>query len=1097
MGIFWARFSKNPLALTGIIIVLILILVAIFAPWLAPYNPLKIDTYHILEPPCAAHWFGTDALGRDCLSRIIYGARISLMVGFVAVGLSTAVGTILGAIAGYFGGWVDSLIMRAVDVMLCFPTIFLIMAVIAFLQPSIINIMVVIGLTSWMGVARLVRAEFLSLRQRDFVKAAKLIGMSPTKIIFSEILPNAVAPILVSATLGVGAAILTESALSFLGIGVQPPTPSWGNMLTAGKDNLEIAWWLSVFPGLAILITVLGFNLLGEGLRDALDPRLQVKLKNAKKKRLSFKLFSSAMIIGFIILVLGIRTSCYAKDFIISQNNSQSSDQVPLPLQKIPTPKVKIGPQQVTPAWQIIWNRAREMAKQGDLQGAIALYQELLNQRPGLVQARWELAQLLAKTGQKIQAVNLIEQYLEARPTNLKAKLLLADLLVDLKQYDRAKNIYLAIKKDFESKQDKSSLFYIDLQLANIAYVQNNFNLCLNYLLKAKQINKINPDLNLLLAYCLQSLGEDQKALRYFKKIETIYLTEPSFLKHYALCLIENDKINRAIEILNLYLKKHIGPREERWAQRQLIRLYLMNDDETDAIKALETWLKQKRDPFLERRLARLYFANHEYLKALNTFEYLLDLYPNDLESLGFIGRIYILLRLYRPAINIYQQLLRTTANPDIRFTLIELYYFTKQYKKALDLLNQEVLPKFFISLDKQKELVTIYIKNKKFDKAKKLINNLLSFYPNNADLFKSLLLVLINTNQLNNEKIKTIYDVIYKLICIDPNSHIIKYYTNKLYNLGYKKLSLDFYYNIWNKYHNIWIANRIINILGNKNSIHCLVNFLKILPNNLHYRLLICYLFAKQGDFNKLKEYFPNNIGIFWYQDFNIVKALAFIRSGYLKNALNIISSILSNEPNNLIARESLYYLYQEEGMIPNAINLKEVIKILNPQIKLSNFSDIKIFNYIFPSPKKALENPKITSSLNLNTIISILKKYGNNEALSLLLAISYAQRKQINEAITSFEIFIKNYPLNLAARLFYAKWLIEIGCKKKAINLTKTAIVIIKKTLKNNSLLYYLRKRPSLSFLFENSALMWRLIDLKSSIYWLTIFNKLYSYL
>ncbi|RUM89663.1 MAG: peptide ABC transporter permease, partial [Thermodesulfatator sp.] len=208
-----------------------------------------------------------------CLSRLIYGSRISLLVGFVAVGIATAVGTVLGALAGFYGRWVDTLVMRFVDIMLCFPSIFLIMAVIAFLEPSIWNIMAVIGLTGWMGVARLVRAEFLSLRKRDFVLAARISGASNMRIVFNEILPNAIAPIIVSATLGVGGAILTESALSFLGIGVQPPTPSWGNMLTEGKDNLEIAWWLSVYPGLAILITVLGYNLLGEGLRDALDPR--------------------------------------------------------------------------------------------------------------------------------------------------------------------------------------------------------------------------------------------------------------------------------------------------------------------------------------------------------------------------------------------------------------------------------------------------------------------------------------------------------------------------------------------------------------------------------------------------------------------------------------------------------------------------------------------------------------------------------------------------------------------------------------------------------------------------------------------------------
>ena len=267
------ELTRNPMSAAGLVLVCLLALIAIFAPYLSPYDPQAIDTYHILEAPGPAHLLGTDALGRDVLSRLIYGTRISLLVGIVAVGIATLIGTVLGALAGFYGGIVDVLIMRLVDVMLCFPTIFLIMAVIAFLEPSIWNIMAVIGLTSWMGVARLVRAEFLSLRERDFVLAARVIGASDMRILFGHILPNAIAPVIVSATLGVGSAILTESALSFLGIGVQPPTPSWGNMLTAGKDNIEIAWWLSVFPGLAILITVLAYNLLGEGLRDVLDPR--------------------------------------------------------------------------------------------------------------------------------------------------------------------------------------------------------------------------------------------------------------------------------------------------------------------------------------------------------------------------------------------------------------------------------------------------------------------------------------------------------------------------------------------------------------------------------------------------------------------------------------------------------------------------------------------------------------------------------------------------------------------------------------------------------------------------------------------------------
>lgn len=266
---------KNKLALLGGIVVVILFIVSIFAPVLSPYDPDTINVKEILTAPCRLHPLGTDELGRDVLSRMIWGSRISLKVGFVAVGIAVLIGIIVGAAAGYYGGWTDSVLMRFVDMMLCFPSFFLILAVIAILEPSIYNIMAVIGLTSWMGVARLVRAEFLRIREMDFVKAARSIGASDWRIIFRHILPNALNPVFVAATLGVAGAILTESALSFLGIGVQPPTPSWGNMLTAGKDNMEIAWWLSVFPGLAILVTVLGYNLLGEGLRDILDPRLK------------------------------------------------------------------------------------------------------------------------------------------------------------------------------------------------------------------------------------------------------------------------------------------------------------------------------------------------------------------------------------------------------------------------------------------------------------------------------------------------------------------------------------------------------------------------------------------------------------------------------------------------------------------------------------------------------------------------------------------------------------------------------------------------------------------------------------------------------
>jgi peptide/nickel transport system permease protein len=273
--VFWKRFIKNKMAMAGGIIVASLFIVSFLAPWLSPCDPGKIDLKMVLAPPSGSHLLGTDQLGGDVMSRMIWGARISLKVGFVATGLAILIGTLLGAVAGYYGKWVDAAIMRAVDIMLCFPTFFLILAVIAFLEPSIWNIMIVIGLTGWMGITRLVRADFSSLKQRDFVLAARSIGAGDLRIIFRHILPNAMASVLVAATLGVAGAILTESALSFLGIGVQPPTPSWGNILTAGKDNIDIAWWLSLYPGLAILITVLGYNLLGEGIRDSLDPRLR------------------------------------------------------------------------------------------------------------------------------------------------------------------------------------------------------------------------------------------------------------------------------------------------------------------------------------------------------------------------------------------------------------------------------------------------------------------------------------------------------------------------------------------------------------------------------------------------------------------------------------------------------------------------------------------------------------------------------------------------------------------------------------------------------------------------------------------------------
>jgi len=265
----------NKRIIFGLIIISVMMLMAIFAPFIAVEDPLEINHDARLEAPSKEHIFGTDNLGRDIFSRMVYGGRVSLSVGFIAVFVSLVIGVLLGGLSGYYGGWIDNMIMRLVEVMYCFPTFFLIMMIITFLGPSIVNVMIVIGLTSWAGLCRLVRAEFLTLRERDFVHSAEVQGVSDMRIIFRHILPNAMAPVYVSATLSVGGAILIESALSFLGLGVQIPNPSWGNILTAGKNYMDYAWWLTVFPGFAILLTVLSFNLIGEGLREKLDPKLR------------------------------------------------------------------------------------------------------------------------------------------------------------------------------------------------------------------------------------------------------------------------------------------------------------------------------------------------------------------------------------------------------------------------------------------------------------------------------------------------------------------------------------------------------------------------------------------------------------------------------------------------------------------------------------------------------------------------------------------------------------------------------------------------------------------------------------------------------
>jgi len=274
LKIYFRRILDNKLVLIGSSVILALILIAIFAPFFAPYDPVEQNLIERLQSPSSKHIFGTDDLGRDVLSRMIYGTRVSLSVGFVAVSITVIIGTILGLLAGYSGKISDNIIMRFVDIMLCFPSFFLILMVIAFLGPSIYNIMIVIGLTSWSGLARLVRGEVLSIKEREFIYSAEISGLSGMRIMFVHILPNVIGPIVVSATLGIAGAILSEAALSFLGLGVQLPTASWGNILTSGKDYLHIAWWLSLFPGLALLLTILSFNLAGEGLRDVFDPKV-------------------------------------------------------------------------------------------------------------------------------------------------------------------------------------------------------------------------------------------------------------------------------------------------------------------------------------------------------------------------------------------------------------------------------------------------------------------------------------------------------------------------------------------------------------------------------------------------------------------------------------------------------------------------------------------------------------------------------------------------------------------------------------------------------------------------------------------------------
>lgn len=272
---FWRRFRRNRIGMAGAIAVLACVVVAILAPLLAPYAPDETHPNWRLYPPNEYFLMGTDEFGRDILSRVIFGSRISLEVGLIAVGLALVLGSLLGLLAGYYGGWVDNLTMRAMDILFAFPAILLAIAIMAMLGASITNAMIAIGIVYAPSFARLIRASVLSLKEREFVDAARVLGVSNAGILVRHIVPNLLAPLIVQATFSFSTAILTEAALSFLGLGTPPPTPSWGTMLSASRRYIELAPWPAIFPGLAIMIVVLGFNLFGDGLRDVLDPRLR------------------------------------------------------------------------------------------------------------------------------------------------------------------------------------------------------------------------------------------------------------------------------------------------------------------------------------------------------------------------------------------------------------------------------------------------------------------------------------------------------------------------------------------------------------------------------------------------------------------------------------------------------------------------------------------------------------------------------------------------------------------------------------------------------------------------------------------------------
>lgn len=274
-SLFVRRFRRHRLAVIGLVVLIVLGMLALLAPVIAPYgfDTQDLNIIGTPQPPSAEHLMGTDQLGRDALTRVLYGARVSLAVGLTSALLASLLGTLVGALAGYYRGWLDTFLMRLTDVVLCIPLLPLVILLSGMLRPTVPLLVGIIGVLGWMGTARLVRGQFLSLREREFVEASRALGGSNNRIMFRHILPNAIGPIIVATTLAVGSGIMLESALSFLGLGVQPPTPTWGNLLNYASQWLQVAPWLALFPGLFILVTVLAVNFLGDGLRDALDPR--------------------------------------------------------------------------------------------------------------------------------------------------------------------------------------------------------------------------------------------------------------------------------------------------------------------------------------------------------------------------------------------------------------------------------------------------------------------------------------------------------------------------------------------------------------------------------------------------------------------------------------------------------------------------------------------------------------------------------------------------------------------------------------------------------------------------------------------------------